>query len=69
MPTLIHFFNGAIGRALRVVLGVTLIGYGLLVLSGTGGAILGLVGVVPIGLGMWGRCLLEAVAPHTTRTA
>jgi Inner membrane protein YgaP-like, transmembrane domain len=69
MPTLIHFFNGASGRLLRVVLGVTLIGFGLLVLSGTSGAILALVGLVPIGLAMWGRCLLEAVVPRTTQTA
>ena len=68
MRAVIHFFNGIIGRSLRVVLGVTLIASGLLVLSGPGGAILAFVGLVPIGLGVRGRCLLEAIAARTVRT-
>ncbi len=69
MSNLIEFLNGAVGRLLRVALGVALIWYGLFVLGGTAGAILALVGLVPIGLGLWGHCLLELVASKTARTA
>ena len=69
MSHLIQFLNGTAGRLLRVALGLALIWYGLIVLGGTAGAILAAVGLVPIGLGVWGRCVLELVAPKTTRTA
>ncbi len=69
MTNLIQFLNGAFGRLLRVALGVGLIWYGLLVLGGTAGAILAVVGLIPIGLGLSGRCLLELVASKTARTA
>jgi Inner membrane protein YgaP-like, transmembrane domain len=69
MSNLIQFLNGAVGRLLRVALGVALIWYGLLVLGGTAGAILAVVGLVPIGLGLWGHCLLELVATETAHTA
>lgn len=69
MLSLIHVLNGAVGRLLRVALGVALIGYGLVVLGGTAGVMLAAVGLVPIGLGVWGRCLLEVVARNTPRTA
>ena len=68
MSNLIQFFNGGFGRVLRVALGVALIWYGLLVLGGTAGAVVALIGLVPIGLGVWGRCLLELVPGRTART-
>jgi len=69
MSNLIQFLNGAFGRVVRVALGVAFIWYGLLVLGGTAGAILAVVGLVPIGLGVRGRCLLELVANKTAGTA
>jgi len=69
MSNLIQFFNGRFGRVLRLALGVAFIWYGLLVLGGTAGAILAVVGLVPIGLGVWGRCLLELVPSKTAGTA
>jgi len=69
MSNLIHFLNGAFGRVLRVALGVALVWYGLLILGGTAGGILAVVGLVPIGLGLWGHCLLELVPRKLARTA
>ncbi len=68
MSNLIQFLNGAVGRLLRVALGIALIWYGLLALGGTAGAILAVVGLVPIGLGVWGHCLLELVPTKTAGT-
>lgn len=61
MAALIAFMNGSWGRAIRIVLGVALIGYGLLSLGGTTGSIVAIVGVVPLAMGIWGRCLLELI--------
>lgn len=57
--------NGFWGRALRAGAGVALIAYGLLGLGGPAGLIVALVGVLPLALGLWGRCLLELVARAT----
>ena len=69
MSSLIHFMIGRVGRVLRIALGVALIWYGVVALGGTAGAILALVGLVPIGLGVWGHCLLELVAPQRAASA
>jgi hypothetical protein len=68
MSNLIHFLASALGR-FHVVLGMALLRDGVLATAGTPGPILAVVGLVPIGLGVWGHCLLEAVAPKTARTA
>lgn len=69
MSGLIGFMNGVWGRALRILLGLALIAYGLLGLGGTAGLIVALVGVIPLALGAWGRCLLELVSRSPSRTA
>ena len=69
MTSIIGFMNAAIGRAVRFVLGVALIAYGLLVLGGTAGSVVAIVGLLPIGLALWGHCLLELVAPRAARAA
>lgn len=69
MSTVIRFFNGAIGRSLRFLLGVALIVYGLFIFGGAAGALVAIVGLAPIGLALRGRCLLEAVAPLTSRAS
>ena len=47
------------GRLTRAVIGVALIACGLLAVGGLAGVIVALVGLVPLGMGIWGRCLLE----------
>ncbi len=64
MKALINFMNGGFGRIARVVLGLVLEYVGLFMLGGTAGVILAVVGLAPIAMGLWGRCLLEAVAPQ-----
>lgn len=66
MSGIISFMNGGAGRALRIVLGVALIGYGLLGLGGSVGTVLAVVGLVPLVMGLWGRCLVELVSHQTS---
>jgi hypothetical protein len=61
VQALIDFMNGGLGRGARVVLGVALIALGLLVVRGTAGAVVAAAGLVPIVMGAWGHCLIEAV--------
>jgi len=51
------FMASAAGRGLRIVAGLALIAYGLLVVHGTTGTVLAVVGLVPIGLGAFNLCL------------
>ncbi len=67
MNALINWMNSALGRAARVVLGLALIYVGLAVVGGAAGLIVALIGLAPIAMGVWGRCLLEAVAPQAKR--
>lgn len=63
MAGLITFMNGAAGRILRIVLGLALMWLGLLgpLAGSTGSVIVAIIGVVPIIMGIWGRCLLQFV--------
>ena len=60
MGALADLMNTTAGRAARVILGLALIYVGLAVVGGTGGMILAAVGVVPIVLGVTGRCLIPS---------
>ncbi len=62
MSGLITFMNGTLGRVLRIVLGLVLIYLGLAVVGGTAGIIVALIGLVPIVMGAWGKCLLQFVS-------
>jgi hypothetical protein len=53
--------EGMIDRALRVVLGVALMVIGFAVIGGTGGTIVGIVGLVPLLTGVVGWCPLYSV--------
>lgn len=66
MASLIEFMHSFWGRALRVIVGVALIAYGLAGIGGTGGVIVAIIGLVPLIMGAWGRCLLE-LAYHPVR--
>lgn len=52
------FMATATGRGLRIVVGLALIAYGLLVVHGTTGTVLAVVGLVPLGLGTLNLCIL-----------
>ena len=51
------FMATVAGRGLRIVAGLALIAYGLLVVHGTTGTVLALVGLVPLALGAFNICL------------
>ena len=61
MAALITFMNGTIGRLLRIVLGLVLVWLGFLgpLAGSTAGIIVGVIGILPIIMGIWGRCLLQ----------
>jgi len=59
--------NATLGSTLRVLLGIALIIYGLLLLGGAVGTVVALVGLLPIALGLWGHCLLEPFAAPARR--
>ena len=61
MSGLINFMNETAGRVLRVVLGLVLVYLGLAVLGDTIGMIVAVIGLVPIAMGLWGKCLLQFV--------
>ncbi len=61
MGALANLMNTVAGRAVRVILGLALIYIGLMVMGGTTGMIVAVVGLVPILLGATGRCLLEVL--------
>jgi len=50
-----------LGRGIRVVLGLALIGYGLLVMKGTGGYVLAVIGLLPIAMGFLNVCLVGPI--------
>ncbi len=56
--------NGPIGRLLRVILGLVLIGVGLFVIGSPWGYLVALLGLVPLALGLAGRCLIEPFIPQ-----
>jgi hypothetical protein len=59
MNKFFEVMEGPIGRMLRVVLGLVLIYFGLARMSGTGGRILAIAGLLPVAMGLWGPCLVN----------
>jgi len=51
------FMSSTAGRALRIIAGLALILIGLVVIGGTGGIVLAVVGLVPLGAGVANVCL------------
>jgi hypothetical protein len=58
---LARFMATGMGRGIRVVAGLALICYGLLVMKGTNGYILAAVGLLPIAMGSLNLCLLAPI--------
>ncbi|MSP22885.1 MAG: DUF2892 domain-containing protein [Dehalococcoidia bacterium] len=68
MAGFIDFMNGPLGRGARALQGLAVIYIGFVVIGGTTGYLVAAVGVVPIAMGVVGRCLIEFVMPSTPRT-
>lgn len=54
----VDFMQSLFGRILRIVVGLVLIGIGLLALGGPVGAIVAVIGLVPLIAGASGVCIL-----------
>ncbi len=66
MNSLISFMQSIAGRVLRVILGLALIYVGFVVVGGTLGTVVGIIGILPIAMGAWGPCLLGFVFKQPT---
>ena len=67
MEKFFEVMEGPIGRVLRVALGVALIYLGLGRMSGMGGRILAIAGLLPIAMGLWGPCLVHLAVRRLRR--
>ncbi len=57
MNPFINFMASPAGRITRIVAGIVLVALGLLVIHGTGGIILAVVGLVPLVAGLFDFCV------------
>lgn len=73
MNALFRFLASPAGRVVRVVAGIVLIAVGLFLVQGVGGWILAIIGLVPLGAGLFDRCVfaplfgLPFVGPNLRR--
>jgi hypothetical protein len=65
MNYVIHFIQSTIGRLVRIIVGIALIVVGLLFISGTGGYVVAIIGLVPLFVGMAGICLIAPLFGYT----
>jgi hypothetical protein len=59
MDKFFEVMEGPIGRGLRFALGIVLIYFGVARMGGVGGTTLAVAGLLPIGMALWGPCLLR----------
>ena len=57
MNPFVTFMASGVGRLVRIIAGIVLIAAGLLVLQGTAGIILAIVGAVPLLAGLFDFCV------------
>jgi type IV secretory pathway VirB2 component (pilin) len=57
MNALFRFLASTTGRVVRIIAGLLLIALGILWIKGTGGWILGIVGLVPLLAGAFDKCV------------
>ena len=62
MTGLFRFLGSSSGRITRIVAGVILIVVGLVTVQGTGGAILAIVGLLPLAAGVFDFCIFAPLA-------
>lgn len=53
----VNFMRSSAGRAARIIAGVAIILVGLVVLGGTAGIVVAVVGLVPLAAGVFNFCL------------
>lgn len=58
---IVQFMTSPLGRGLRIVLGSVVIAMGLLVVGGTLGTIMAIVGIVPLAGGVLDYCIISAL--------
>ena len=58
----IDFMPSNAGRVVRIVADATLMGIGLLVMKGTGGVVLAIVGLAPLAAGIFDFCIFAPLA-------
>ena len=58
MNPFVKFMQTPAGRVARIVAGVALLGAGLIVIGGTTGYAVAVVGLVPAAAGLFDRCLM-----------
>lgn len=61
MSGFFQFMASMNGRILRAVAGLALVLVGLLVVQGTGGTILAIVGLIPLAAGLFDFCVFSAL--------
>ena len=69
MERFMGLMGGTWCRLAHVVLGLAFIFVGLVVLEGTAGLGLAAIGVVPVGFGLSGHCMLEPLVRRLSRTS
>jgi hypothetical protein len=67
MDKFFDVMEGPVGRVLRVVLGIFLVYLGLERMSGRGGRIVAIAGLLPIAMGLWGPCLVHLAIRRLNR--
>jgi len=67
MDKFFEIMEGPFGRVLRVALGVVLIYLGLGRISGAGGRVVAIAGLLPIAMGLWGPCLVHLAVRRLRR--
>ncbi len=57
MNPFVKFMSSSAGRITRIIAGLVIIALGLLVLKGTGGIIVAIIGAVPLVAGLFDFCV------------
>lgn len=56
------FIGSPAGRTARIVAGAALVALGFFVMKGTGGTVLGIVGILPLAAGLFDWCIFAPLA-------
>jgi hypothetical protein len=62
MNSLFAFLASSNGRIVRAIAGIVLVVLGLLVINGTGGIIVAIIGLVPLAAGVFDSCVFAPLA-------
>ena len=62
MQSLFSFLASMSGRVVRIVAGIVLVALGLLVIGGTAGYIIAVIGLLPLAAGVFDFCIFAPLA-------